>query len=108
MRPVDRRPPDAQEETPPSPNLRDPHQDVPEGESLVQFQQRIVLAIEDLAHAYAGQRVALFAHGGVSAVVWRQTTGLDLYAPRPGPIQNTTLNHFHITILDGQRAPLEW
>lgn len=108
MRPVDRRLPDAQEETPPSPNLRDPHQDVPEGESLVQFQQRIVLAIEDLAHTYAGQRVALFAHGGVIDIVWRQTHGLDLYAQRPRPIQNTSINHFQITMLDAQWAPIEW
>src|SRR5699024_12581769 len=48
MRPVEQNNGDSNESTA-SPNLRDPNQEVPEGESLLQFQQRIVLASEDLA-----------------------------------------------------------
>src|SRR5699024_11602609 len=91
-----------------SPYLRDPNQEVPEGEILLQFQQRIVLAIEDLARRHQGQSVALFAHGGVIDIVWRQTHGLDLYAQRPRPIQNTSINHFQIQPISALWAPIEW
>ena len=107
MRPVEQNNGDSNESTA-SPNLRDPNQEVPEGESLLQFQQRIVLAIEDLARRHQGQSVALFAHGGVIDIVWRQTHGLDLYAQRPRPIQNTSINHFQIQPISALWAPIEW
>lgn len=107
MRPVEKNTDDGNDSTT-SPNLRDPNQEVPDGESLVQFQQRIIQAIEDLARQHQGQSVALFAHGGVIDIVWRQTHGLDLYAQRPRPIQNTSINHFQIQPTDAVWAPIAW
>src|SRR5699024_11666745 len=40
-------------------NLRQPDAPVPEGESLIEFNQRIQSAFESLAQEYAGQRVAV-------------------------------------------------
>lgn len=90
------------------PNLRDPHQDIPEGESLVQFHERIKNAFEALAEHYSGQSVAVFAHGGVIDIVWRLTHGLDLFAQRPRPIANTSINHFEICLQTKQWHPIQW
>lgn len=106
MRPV--APQQATDATHTAPNLRDPRQDVPQGESLLQFQQRIVAAINSLANDYPGKHIALFAHGGVIDIVWRQTHGLDLFAQRPRPIQNTSINHFQVDRLNQQWSPIEW
>jgi broad specificity phosphatase PhoE len=38
---------------------------IPEGETLAQFQGRVGKAIEQILRASAGQRVAVYAHGGV-------------------------------------------
>jgi broad specificity phosphatase PhoE len=38
---------------------------IPEGETLAQFQGRVGQAIEQILRASAGQRVAVYAHGGV-------------------------------------------
>lgn len=90
------------------PNLRQPDQPVPEGESLSQFHERIKTAFEQLAGQYSGQRIAVFAHGGVIDIVWRLTHGLDLYAQRPRPIANTSINHFEICLLTPQWRPINW
>src|SRR5699024_8354057 len=107
MRPVEQNNGDSNESTA-SPNLRDPNQEDPDGESLVQFQQRIIQAIEDLARQHQSQSVALFAHGGVIDIVWRQTHGLDLYAQRLRPIQNISITHYQIQTTDAVWAPIAW
>src|SRR5690625_7958759 len=89
-------------------NLRDPNQLVPEGESLFQFHQRITTALEDLAQQHVGQRVAIFAHGGVIDIVWRRTHDLDLTVQRPRPIPNTSLKHFKTLPALAQRQPIAW
>jgi|GEM_PF-279373 len=91
-----------------APNLRDPNQLVPEGESLFQFHQRITTALEDLAQQHVGQRVAIFAHGGVIDIVWRRTHDLDLTVQRPRPIPNTSINHFKILPAVAQWQPIRW
>lgn len=90
------------------PNLRQPDQEIPEGESLSQFHERIKTAFETLAEQYAGQRIAVFAHGGVIDIAWRLTHGLDLYAQRPRPIANTSINHFAIFTQTRQWQPIQW
>jgi len=89
-------------------NLRQPDAPVPEGESLIEFNQRIQSAFESLAQEYAGQRVAVFAHGGVIDIVWRHTHQLDLLAQRPRPIPNTSINHFEIKMAPVLWQPIRW
>jgi len=106
MRPVQQ---EAQKESKThKPNLRQPDQKVPDGESLIEFRQRVSTAFEQLAQTFRGQRVAVFAHGGVIDIVWRQTHGLDLLAQRPRPIPNTSINHFEIQIANIQWRPIQW
>ena len=77
-------------------NLRDPDQDIDQGESLRTFQMRILAAFEDLARRYKGRNILVFSHGGVIDVVWRKVSNLAVDAPRPHPILNTSINNFSI------------
>jgi len=77
-------------------NLRDPRQEVEDGESLLQFQDRIISAFEDLAQRHVRKNVLVFTHGGVIDMVWRKATRTPLEAPRPEPILNASVNQFAI------------
>ncbi len=77
-------------------NFRDPALPIPEGESLHVFNQRILTAFNQLADEHSGQRLAVFAHGGVIDIVWRHLQQTDLLSPRPEPILNASVNHFII------------
>lgn len=73
---------------------------VPEGaESILQFQQRVLAAVERLAVQYPSKKLAVFAHGGVIDMVWRRLLGVALSAPRTQTILNTSINHFSVTPL---------
>lgn len=77
-------------------NLRDPHAPIQDGETLTVFAQRIKGAFEDLAVAYPGRNVMVFAHGGVIDIVWRLTQQLDLEAFRAEAIVNASINEFSV------------
>lgn len=78
-------------------NLREPTLDVPQGESLTVFNDRIITAFHDLADQYAGKKLAVVAHGGVIDIVWRHLYQVDLLSQRPHPILNASVNHFAIS-----------
>lgn len=80
----------------PTLNLRDPNLAIPQGESLIVFNERILTAFNQLADEYQGERLAVFAHGGVIDIVWRHLHQADLLTPRPEPILNASVNHFII------------
>lgn len=80
----------------PTLNLRQPNQDIPNGESLTVFNERILRAFNDLAARYQGKRLAVVAHGGVIDIVWRQLHQADLLSQRPNPILNASVNQFTI------------
>lgn len=82
--------------TQPKLNLRHPHQDIPNGESLTVFNDRILGAFNELASNYKGKRLAVVAHGGVIDIVWRQLHQVDLLSHRPNPILNASVNQFVI------------
>lgn len=77
-------------------NLRDPSLDVPEGESLLIFHQRIIEAFNQIALQRPNQKLAVIAHGGVIEMVWRYIQQADLSTPRPYKIVNASVNHFAI------------
>lgn len=77
-------------------NLRDPNLDVPEGESLLTFHQRIIEAFNQIALQRPNQKLAVIAHGGVIEMVWRYIQQADLSTPRPYKILNASVNHFAI------------
>ena len=65
---------------------------VPGGESLLAFHRRVLDTVRDLAQQHAGQRVALFTHGGVLDMLWRTANGLPIAGLRTCDIPNTGLN----------------
>jgi probable phosphoglycerate mutase len=71
---------------------RDPHYAAPEGESAVQFRDRVVAALERIAGCAIGKRVAVVTHGGVLGVLYRHATGMALDTPRDYSIANASLN----------------
>lgn len=88
-------------------NLREPTLDIPQGESLTVFNDRIIAAFNQLADQYSGKKLAVFAHGGVIDIVWRHLYQVDLFSQRPHPILNASVNHF--SILSGSPwQPIHW
>lgn len=77
-------------------NLRNPELEVPEGESLTVFHQRIIQAFNRIALERPTQRLAVIAHGGVIEMVWRYIRKVDLTIPRSESILNASVNHFAI------------
>lgn len=70
----------------------DPDYVIPGGESRRQFYVRVKEAFESLAGAHDGRRVAVVAHGGVLASLYRLMHGIAISAPHPIPIPNAALN----------------
>ncbi len=62
------------------------------GESLVDFQRRVVACLERLAATHAGERLILVTHGGVLDILNRFARGLPLSSPRDFLIPNAGLN----------------
>ncbi|GAB4034906.1 MAG: histidine phosphatase family protein [Rubrivivax sp.] len=78
----------------------------PGGESYRAFHARVMQAIRELAEAHPGRRVAVFTHGGVLDMAWREARGLPLAGPRSCPIPNTGINRLR---WDGGRLEiLQW
>ena len=65
---------------------------LPGGESLRLFHTRVLGAVREIAHAAAGQRLAIVTHGGVLDMLWRSAHGLSLDGLRACEIPNTGLN----------------
>lgn len=78
----------------------------PGGESYRAFHARVMQAIRALAEAHPGRRVAVFTHGGVLDMAWREAHGLPLAGPRSCAIPNTGINRLRWT---GERLEiLQW
>lgn len=81
---------------------RDPQRPLAGGESLGQFRNRVISAVEDVANRHHGERVLLFTHGGVLDIVWRHASGLPLEAPREVELRNVGINRV-VVAADGWR-----
>ena len=62
------------------------------GESLIDFRDRIVNAVSQLAAAHMGQQIAVVAHGGVMDVLYRAATRQEIQAQRTWDLGNATIN----------------
>ena len=71
---------------------RDPHADLPGGESLHDFYQRISTYVQLLAQQHPGQRLFISTHGGVLDCIYRLCTAIPLSAPRAWELPNTGIN----------------
>ncbi len=81
----------------------------PGGESLLQFSQRVLQAVDRLASAHqppaGGQKhVMVFTHGGVLDMLWRHVHGLPLQGRRECAIPNTGINRLRWS---GQRLHID-
>jgi probable phosphoglycerate mutase len=82
----------------------DPDFAIPGGESRRQFYERVRSAFEGAAAEHAGRRVAVVAHGGVLASLYRLIHGLGIATPHPIPIVNAS---FNAVAFDGVRWSVE-
>jgi probable phosphoglycerate mutase len=62
------------------------------GESLLQFRERVVQCLQQLAVQHSGQHLVIVSHGGVLDVLYRAATGLELQAPRSWELSNASIN----------------
>lgn len=79
----------------------------PGGESVRAFHARVMQAVAALAAAHPGGSVAVFAHGGVLDMLWRQAQGLALDGERACAIPNTGINRLRV-LPGGALQVLAW
>lgn len=72
---------------------RDPGYVIPRGESGAAFGARVLGALERIARAHAGLRLAVVTHGGVLGVVYRHVMQVAPDAGRSYPLANASVNH---------------
>lgn len=70
----------------------DPDFVIPGGESRRQFHERVRDAFTALAREHEGRRVAVVAHGGVLAVLYRVIHDIPVGRPHAVPISNASYN----------------
>lgn len=85
---------------------RDPDYLVPNGESLVQFYERIVNTIEEIGKQYQGKNILLVAHGGVLDCIIRRVFDMKLDAARKYRLYNGSVNT--IVLQNGMWIMEEW
>ncbi|MES2423421.1 MAG: histidine phosphatase family protein [Pseudomonadota bacterium] len=62
------------------------------GESLLQFQRRVLGVVQTLVTRHAEGQILLVAHGGVMDLLYRAATGQELQAPRTWLLGNAAIN----------------
>ena len=88
------------------PAKRDPEFVVPGGESAMQFRDRIVGAIDDLAERHRGGAIAVVTHGGVLGMVYRHVHRIALELPRSYSVPNAGVNR--VTVSNGSWTIERW
>jgi probable phosphoglycerate mutase len=83
---------------------RDQDYAVPEGETGIQFRNRVFDAFERLAALHGDARVAVVTHGGVLGIVYRRAHRIALEMPRTFAVPNAALNRVRI---EGRRWTIE-
>ena len=73
----------------------------PGGETLNELNERIVGALNRIAHSHAGERVVVVTHGAVVMAFARYVLGVPQDAPRRFDIGSTSLSLFY---RDGERG----
>ena len=75
---------------------RDPRFALEGGESLLDFAGRLAQAFDALVRRHVGETVAIFTHGGVLDIAYRQAAGQSLTAPRDFAIPNCGINWIEV------------
>lgn len=75
----------------------DPDYVIPQGESLRQRHQRVVVAVNDIAQRHAAQNILIITHGGTLDCLLRRALSLPINAPRCYSLYNASLNVFTIS-----------
>jgi probable phosphoglycerate mutase len=70
---------------------------VPGGESAVQFRDRVVAAIDDLARQHRNVVLAVVTHGGVLGMVYRHTYRIPLELPRTYSVPNAGVSRVTVS-----------
>jgi probable phosphoglycerate mutase len=65
---------------------------IPNGESLIQFNNRVIEAIENLAETFRGKKILIVSHGGVLDCVMRKIFNVKLDDERRFSLYNTSVN----------------
>jgi len=73
---------------------RDPLYVPPGGESLLQFRERVVSGLTQIAEGSRGGRIVAVAHGGVVGIMYRHVQSIPLEEPRDYPLLNASINRF--------------
>lgn len=79
---------------------------IPEGESLVQFYQRVTNGLQQMSKTYQGKKILLVTHGGVLDCALRMTLDIPLGTGRRFSIYNTSINTFSVS--ENQWLLEEW
>lgn len=85
---------------------RDPRFAPAGGESLLDFAGRLAYAFDEIARRHRDETVAIFTHGGVLDIAYRQAASQSLTAPRDFAIPNCGINW--IEVVDGCWSLLSW
>lgn len=85
---------------------RDPRFTPEGGESLLDFAGRLACAFSALATRHPNEAIAIFTHGGVLDIAYRQAVGQPLTTPRDFVIPNCAINW--IEIVHGCWSLLSW
>ena len=70
---------------------------IPEGESLVSFYNRVIDGVNAIAQSHSGKRILIVTHGGVLDCMMRRVFNYPLSAPRSFSIYNASVNRFSVT-----------
>jgi probable phosphoglycerate mutase len=86
--------------------LKDPEHQIPGGESLARFRDRVLEALRRVARDAGGGTVVVVTHGGVLGVLYREAMGIPLDAPRSYETLNAGVNHFRY--VDDRLSIVRW
>ncbi len=81
---------------------------IPGGESGAEFIDRVLVALHEIADAYAGRTVAVVTHGGVLDVVYRNARALAWDAPRDHLMLNASINRLQAQIRPLRLQIVDW
>ncbi|WP_336730673.1 histidine phosphatase family protein [Achromobacter ruhlandii] len=85
---------------------RDPLRPLDGGETLGQFQSRVIATVDDVASRHIGERILMFTHGGVLDIIWRHASGVPLNGPRDAALLNVSINR--VGVRGRQWEVLDW
>jgi probable phosphoglycerate mutase len=85
---------------------REPGFEIPGGESLIAFRERVLACVAELARRHDGTQVLVATHGGVLDILFRRATGRGLEQPRECELPNAALNWIEVD--GGEWSLLAW